>query len=50
MSTLQSLGITQDAEPLSKKKKKRKKKGEHTGERTPPGVAWRSNNMFSNLS
>ncbi|CAD0010158.1 unnamed protein product [Aureobasidium pullulans] len=50
LSTLQSLGITQDAEPLSKKKKKRKKKGEHTGERTPPGVAWRSNNMFSNLS
>lgn len=50
LSTLQSLGITQDtAETSTKKKKKRKKKGEHTGDRTPPGVAWRSNNMFSNL-
>ncbi|KAI4810442.1 hypothetical protein E4T45_10764, partial [Aureobasidium sp. EXF-8846] len=38
LSTLQSLGITQDAtEPSSKKKKKRKKKGEHTGDRSPPG-------------
>ncbi|KAG9549320.1 hypothetical protein KCU77_g20227, partial [Aureobasidium melanogenum] len=50
LSTLQSLGITQDTtETSTKKKKKRKKKGEHTGDRTPPGVAWRSNNMFSNL-
>jgi hypothetical protein len=50
LSTLQSLGITQDtAETSTKKKKKRKKKGEHTGDRSPPGVAWRSNNMFSNL-
>ncbi|KAI5201813.1 hypothetical protein E4T39_04983 [Aureobasidium subglaciale] len=50
LSTLQNLGITQDtAESSTKKKKKRKKKGEHTGDRTPPGVAWRSNNMFSNL-
>jgi hypothetical protein len=50
LSTLQSLGITQDTtETSTKKKKKRKKKGEHTGNRSPPGVAWRSNNMFSNL-
>ncbi|KAI5197836.1 hypothetical protein E4T38_07806 [Aureobasidium subglaciale] len=50
-SILQSLGITQDtAESSTKRKKKRKKKGEHTGDRTPPGVAWRSNNMFSNLA
>jgi hypothetical protein len=50
LSTLQSLGITQDTtETSTKKKKKRKKKGEHTGDRSPPGVAWRSNNMFSNL-
>lgn len=50
LSTLQSLGTTQDTTGTStKKKKKRKKKGEHTGDRSPPGVAWRSNNMFSNL-
>ncbi|CAD0101252.1 unnamed protein product [Aureobasidium mustum] len=50
LSTLQSLGITQDTtETSTKKKKKRKKKGEHTGDRTPPGVAWSANNMFSNL-
>ncbi|KAI4722750.1 hypothetical protein E4T48_00911 [Aureobasidium sp. EXF-10727] len=50
LSTLQGLGVSSDTtETSTKKKKKRKKKGEHTGDRTPPGVAWRSNNMFSNL-
>lgn len=50
LNTLQNLGITQESETSSKKKKKRKKKGEHTGDRTPPGVVWRGNNMFSNLA
>lgn len=49
LDTLQGFGITQDSETPSKKKKKRKKKGEHTGDRTPPGVVWRGNNIFSNL-